>query len=269
MDRSPWGDARRAAMLVLETLPPVRRVRRWDYERRRFRHWPNACLGVFADFDEARRAAPGRTGYDHPEMAGMYDDRIGHVRPEDYPAIYWLQRVLPRASSVFDLGGHVGIAYYSYARYLDHPPELRWVVCDVPAVIERGAALARERGAAQLRFTGRFEDAAGCDVLLAEGSLQYLEPDLATLLAGLAARPRHIIVTKTPMLAGRQFVTLQNTHHSYNPYRVFDRQRFVDSLLGIGYELVDSWEDPGLSCRVPYRPGHSVGRYTGLYLRSR
>jgi putative methyltransferase (TIGR04325 family) len=258
----------RAAMRALEAVPPVRRLRRWDYERRRFPLWANACLGVFDTFDEARRAAPGRTGYDHPEMARMYDDLIGRVRAADYPAMFWLQRALRSGSTVFDLGGHVGIAYYSYLPHLDRPPDLRWTVCDVPAVVERGRALARERGAAQLHFTSRLDDVAGSDVVLASGSLQYVETDVATLLAGLTPRPRHVIVNRTPMLRGRQFVTLQNTQFSYNPYRLFDRERFIEGLSEAGYELVDSWENTDITCVMPYHREASEVRFTGMYLRT-
>jgi putative methyltransferase (TIGR04325 family) len=254
-------------MLALEVVPPVRRLRAWDYGPRRSLRWPGACMGVYADFDEARRAAPGRTGYDHPEMATMYDHMIDRLRPDDYPILFWLQRVLRPGSSVLDLGGHVGITYYAYAAYLNLPPDLRWTVCDVPAVIERGAAMARERSAAQLGFTSRLDDAAGCDVLLAAGSLQYLETDLADRLGALPDRPRHLLVSKTPMLDGLQFVTLQNTHHAYNPYRLLDRRAFVEGLSRLGYRLVDSWENPGYSCAIPYHPECAVDRYTGMYLR--
>jgi putative methyltransferase (TIGR04325 family) len=134
-------------------------------------------------------------------------------------------------------------------------------------VVERGAAMARERGAGQLHFTTRIDQAAGCDVLLAAGSLQYLETDLAASLGELSTRPRHILVNKTPMLEGRRFVTLQNTMHAYNPYRVLDRRAFVDGLSRLGYRLVDSWENPGFSCVIPYHPECTVDGYTGLYLR--
>jgi len=71
------------------------------------------------------------------------------------------------------------------------------------------------------------------------------------------------------MLRGRQFVTLQNTQFSYNPYRLFDRGLFVDGLSEAGYELIDSWENAEITCVMPYHREGSEVRYTGMYLRLR
>jgi putative methyltransferase (TIGR04325 family) len=71
------------------------------------------------------------------------------------------------------------------------------------------------------------------------------------------------------MLPNRQFVTLQNTQHTYNPYRVFDRERFVDGLSAAGYQLVESWENAEISFVMPYHPDGSRVRYTGMFLRLR
>jgi putative methyltransferase (TIGR04325 family) len=244
-------------------------IRRWDYRRRRFPRSPDSYLGVYGSFEEARRAAPGRTGYDHGEMAGIYDDRMQQLFPYDYPVLFWLQRILTRGSQVFDFGGHVGVTYYAFAKLLEYPADLRWVVCDVPAVIERGAALASEQGARQVEFTDNPDLCEGSDVLLALGVLQYLETDLADHLAKLKTRPRHIIVNKTPMIDGEPYLTLQNTFNSYNPYRVLDRAAFIGSLALLGYEVVDSWLNPSLKCSVPYQAEQAVDAYTGVYLRAR
>jgi len=74
----------------------------------------NLYRGVFRDFTDARRSAPDQalTGYDHSEAARMYDGRLARVFPSDYPVMFWLAKLFPPGVSVFDLGGHVGIAYY-------------------------------------------------------------------------------------------------------------------------------------------------------------
>ena len=141
-------------------------------------------------------------------------------------------------------------------------------MCDVPAVVESGAALAAEEGAAdRLRFTTAFADASGADVLLAAGSLQYVETPLAELLGGLASPPAHILINKTPTHATREFVTLQNIGLAFCPYRIHRRDALPASLQAIGYELVDSWENADLRCEVPFHPDAGPIVYVGHYFR--
>ena len=44
------------------------------------------------------------------------------------------------------------------------------------------------------------------------------------------------------------------------------RGPFVDGLVALGYELVDSWRD-GRVLDVPFHPECRVSSYSGLYLR--
>src|SRR5436305_1048893 len=107
-----------------------------------------SCRGVFATYAECAAAAPESRplGYDNDDAAAMYRDRLDKVYPGDYPMIHWLGRAFESGSRrVFDLGGHVGIAYYAYRRYLDYPASLSWQVHDVAAVMASGRRLAGER----------------------------------------------------------------------------------------------------------------------------
>lgn len=252
----------------VRVAPPVLAILRLRYDRQ-FRRWPGAFRGVFPDFASARASAPRGmpVGYDAPKMTAIYDDRLDKVWPTDYPSMLWIQTALPELHTIFDFGGHVGISFYGFSRYLHFPPVLRWMVCDVPSVVERGRRLATERGAGALSFTTRFEDADGADVLHASGSLQYLEEPLGAMLDRLASPPRHLLLNKLPLHDGPAFVTLQHTVNAYNPYRVFNRQEFIGALTVRGYQLIDSWDDLDRSCVVPYRPGYAVHAYSGLYLR--
>ena len=261
--------SRRALDLVLDS-PFVLALQRLRYERR-YRQWPGAFRGVYPDFAAAIAAAPSEMplGYDSEEMASLYLDLHDRVWPTDYPTMLWLQKALPGIRKLFDLGGHLGISFYGFSRYLAFPASLRWLVCDVPAVVEKGRELARTRGAERLEFTTRQEECDGAEVLHASGSLQYLEAPLEALLDRLARPPGHLFLNKLPLHDGPAFVTLQHTVHAYSPYRVFNREQFIAGFTTRGYELVDSWDDRERSCVVPYFPGHAVGRYTGLYLRRR
>jgi putative methyltransferase (TIGR04325 family) len=243
---------------LLRTVHRARFVRGWDQ---------NGYSGAYATFEAAKAAAPpGKpVGYDHPEMAAYYRDRLDVREAEDYAPMYWLARARPRR--VFDLGGHVGVTYHAFARALDLPPEAVWTVCDVPAVVEAGREVAARRGATALRFTTRQDDADGADVLLASGSLQYLpEHALQALLGRLERRPAHVIVQRTPLHATRSFVTVQATGFAFCPYTVASRPAFVAGMESLGYALVDAWT-VDRSLEVPLEEGTRVERYAGLYFR--
>jgi putative methyltransferase (TIGR04325 family) len=225
--------------------------------------------GVYATFDEAVKMAPKTKpiGYDNPETALMFVDNYRIINPCDYPVMFWLKEALPGARSLFDLGGNVGITFYSYQQYLQYPSDLTWIVYDVPKVTEQGEQIAAREKPDGLTFTSSLEGADGSDILLAAGSIQFVERPLADLLRELRNKPTHLLINKTPMRDGEQFVTLQALGTSFCPYHIFNRKSFVSSIREIGYELIDSWDNAEVSCHIPLHPEHSVSAYSGLYFR--
>lgn len=227
--------------------------------------------GVYASFAQALRAAPKNRplGFDLPAYAQMFDERQTRIYSYDYPVLFWLKPLLLPGVRVFDFGGHVGLQFYSYQRYLRFPEGAQWQVCDVTAVVERGRALARERGVPEgLTFSTGFHNADGADVLIAAGSLQFVEgPSLAESLASLASPPRHLLLNKVPLGDCADFVTLQNAGTSFVPYHVYERKAFTSGLVAAGYEIVDEWEDRVHSCLIPFHHDHDVPHHSGLYLR--
>jgi putative methyltransferase (TIGR04325 family) len=230
----------------------------------------NEVRGVYATFAEAAAAAP-RTkpmGYDSADAGRWYADKLTGVQLEDYPVLYWLKSALADSSSLFEIGGHVGVAYYGFSLVLEYPREFTWTILDVPSVMAAGEALARERGRTNLRFAHDGASAArGGDVVLAAGALQYLETDLATIVAGFQYRPKHVLINVTPVYDGPTFVTIQNVGSVYCAYRIFNRGEFVGSLESIGYRLVDSWAKPR-RFRVPGHPDKAFDHYSGFYFRA-
>lgn len=207
-------------------------------------------------------------GFDHEESATLYDERMGKLYPSDYPALFWLREALQDARSVFDFGGHVGISFYAYDEPLALGDDVRWMVCDVPKIAARGRELAAKNGATRLEFCTAFSSCEGYDALLCSGSLHFVEPTLATMLAGVSKRPRHLVVNKLPLTDGEPFVTLQNTVHSFNPYKVQNRRQFEDGLSALGYEMKDAWENADMSCHIPLHRERTVERYSGFYFRA-
>lgn len=237
---------------------------------RRARNFPNnvnGVLGVFSSFAQASGASPrnGRLGYDTQEHSTMYDSRIGKLYIYDYAVAFWLSQILPQVKTVFDLGGHKGELYYGFSQRLDLA-EIVWRVCDVPTTVREGARYARQRQCNALTFTDSPQDGDGCDLLIASGVLQYLEDDLASIVRKWQKQPRFVIVNITPMYDGEEYITLQNTQLSYNPYRVFNRTKLISSLTQLGYELHDDWRTER-SLNVPFHPERYVESYQGFLLR--
>ncbi len=268
--RETMRGAARGVVDAVRWSRPVRAVREWR-EAGLFSRWPGRFHGVFETFAQAAAAAPrgARLGYDSPEMAGMYREHLERVFENDYPVLLWLSRSFEEgARSVFDYGGHTGLKFFSFAKYLRYPDGLRWVVCEVPAVVSDGRRLAQMRGApGGLAFTIIPEDGNGHDILLASGSLQYVEEPVAVRLARLQSPPRHLLLNKIAAYSGPAYVTLQNTMHAYNPYCVYNRGELLNSLYQLGYALVDEWEDLEHSVRMPLNPDREVPHYSGYYLR--
>lgn len=251
-------------------LPLLRQMRERRYTRRFASARAAGCyLGKHASHRAAAGAAPSQLpiGYDNPDAGRMYVERLSRVYPADYPMLFWLNRLLPDTSRVFDLGGHVGIAWYAYQQFLRYPTGLRWTVYDMPAVIAEGARLASERGARTLDFTPRIDDGDGADVLIAAGSLQYMEEQLNDVLMRWSSRPRHLLINKTPTHESEEYYTLQNIGASYCPYRIAHVDRLPAALGAMGYEQVDRWECAELHCTVPFAPGANPITYRGWYFR--
>jgi putative methyltransferase (TIGR04325 family) len=197
----------------------------------------------------------------------MYDDRFDTVQPADYPVMLWLDRALRQgARRVFDWGGHVGLLYYGYRKYLAYPDGFRWQVQDVPSVILQGRELAEKNGVSQgLSFTGSVQDADGCDFLLASGSLQYLDGiTLWSELSRMAKKPSWVVVNKLPLSSGDTFYTLQNIGTAFCPYRIFNEREFIGAVEAQGYRVVDRWYNPDCACELPLNPERNVKWYSGL-----
>lgn len=249
-------------------------IRAWSasrYERRFAANTSeNLFRGVFRSFEQAAASAPASRpiGYDHPEPAAMYRQRMKELYPTDYPVLFWLSQYLQGgARNLFELGGHVGVSYYSYQKVLRYPAELRWTVHDVPTVMERGRALASNVDSlGKLLFAPDFAQAAGADVFLAMGVLQYLPQTLAERLRSLSRLPPVLLLNLTPLHPQASYFTLQSIGTAFCPYRIDREDEFVASLQRLGYRLRDAWVNPDKSCRIPFHADRSLSYYRGYCL---
>lgn len=253
-------------------LPPLRylHARIYDREFARVVPWARRFRGVYATFDEAVRAAPATkpVGYDNPSAASFMEPS-GALLPSDYPVLFWLEKTLADSSRLLDIGGYVGISYYTYRNYLRYPEDLEWMIQDVPAVTAAGMEIAKSQDSRGLSFTTDITPALRPQTVLAAGSLQFIQDDFAGLLLRMGALPTHVIVNKTPLTDLPEFVTLQDLGPAVCAYRIFNRAKLVQSVEAIGYRLVDSWPNLDFSCRIPFHPERTVASYSGLYFQLR
>ncbi|MCC6245611.1 MAG: methyltransferase, TIGR04325 family [Gemmatimonadaceae bacterium] len=256
-----------SSLPAIFNLPPLRAMRKARFQRRfATPAGGGACRGVFNTFADAARSAPptAAVGYDSPDAGAMYRDRLDRLFPSDYPAVYWLRRWGTSLQHVVDLGGHVGVSYYAFRVYLEPSTLPAWTVCDVPAVVTAGRALAVQRDAADLSFVERLDECAAASVLFAAGSLQYLEQPLPELLHQLPALPPFVLVNKLPTHATRTFVTLQHIGVGYCPYRITAADALIEQLAPLGYRLLDRWSNPDLTCVVPFEDDTAPISYSGF-----
>lgn len=230
----------------------------------------NSFSGVYASFAQAADAAPKARpiGYDAAKSEDWYLGKFNTVLLEDYPVLFWLRSAFEDSHSLFEIGGHVGVAYYGFAQVLSYPADLVWTICDVPTVVAAGEALARERGRTNLRFVIDPAQSEGSDIVLAAGALQYVDaPGLAQTIAAFRHRPKHVLINTTPVYDGPAFVTLQNIGTAYCPYRVFNRKELLRSMKSLGYSLVATWQKER-AFRIPGHAERSFDHYSGFYFRA-
>lgn len=255
---------------ILDT-PPALALRKARFDRFFERNDElNLFRGVFKTFAEAQASAPKTKGigYDNAASAAMYKERLSRVYPGDYPMLFWLRPLLENARTIFDWGGHIGIHYHAYRRYLTYPNGLRWIVSEVPAVVEAGRAYAKEVGAPGLEFTSDLSGYDGADVLLSAGALQYIESPLPwTSLDALKNPPKHLLINKLPLSNLQRFTTLQATGRAFHPYWIFGEHELLGEFKQRGYELVDRWDTYEHKAHIPFHPEHSLPHYFGVYLR--
>lgn len=251
-------------------IPPVRKALIRSYKRQ----FDTACgcvrifYGIYPNFPAALRDIPASRlrGHDSEAAALRVAETRRQVQPPDYPVMFWLQNLLPHCRLLFDLGGGLGISYFSYRRFLRYPDGLNWLINELPSVAALGARMASAEPGVALRYTTSMENLARADILLAEGSLQLIERPFE-LLRSISCLPPHILINKVPVGGAPAAATLHNFGPALCAYHLFNRVQFVDEFRSLGYEVHDEWATPELSARIPYFPEYSIRSYTGFYFR--
>jgi putative methyltransferase (TIGR04325 family) len=266
------------ALDTVAEMGPVRELRRRSFEKQFVRHVEggyggNLYRGVFATFEEAQKSAPPSKpiGYDNQAAADLYVERTRRVYASDYPAMLWLEKLFQSgAKTVFEFGGHIGVAYYAYRKYVTYPPGLKWCVHDVPAVVARGRELAAKMDTHRaLSFADSYRECEGFDVYFSAGALQYHPKTLAEMLSELRTLPRYVLLNLIPLHPSATFYTVQSMMTSYSPYRISQYGKYMEDLVKLGYTQRDVWENPDKRCEIAFDKEHSIDRYYGCVFERR
>lgn len=266
---------------LIKQIPFIKKIHRQRQEQKyqeKFASDAYGCFwGVFETFEQAQQAAPQTKtiGYDNTELAQEYQKMLETdnweggsrtIASYDYPVLFWLKSAFEQGhTTLFDFGGCVGIHFYTYSKYLTYPRNIKWTICDVPEIIKVGKLIAEKREIDNLLFTSISTEVNGKDILLASGSLQYVD-SISEMLSNVE-KPKHIIINRLPLYEGKKFVTLQNGGKVFYPQYVFNKADFIREMEDINYQLIDIWEDRVDSCKIPFHPERSVSFYSGLYFK--
>lgn len=226
--------------------------------------------GIFSTYEEAQShiRKSYRTGWDNLESSRLWLNHYDMIQPTAYSAFFWIQSILRESDCLLDYGGSIGLSYYGYTERVDLPKGVTWNIVEVPSVAEAGRQTAKKNHATGLVFYDDLRKAPPSKVFFSAGAIQYIPDAVPGFLEKLAAFPVHIILNKVPLTdRTRSFWTIQNFGASISPYRVYNREEFRGYFRDYGYEAVDSWEVPELSCDIPFYPQHAIPRMTGLYFR--
>ncbi|RZI83552.1 MAG: methyltransferase, TIGR04325 family [Rubrivivax sp.] len=258
----------------VKKLPGIEALRR----RRHLAHFFSsrgygAHYGVFSSFEQARDWLPKTGEFDRPEFSEEYlGVRTQRVFAYDYPVMFWLKMAFAQgATSVFDIGGSVGVHYYAYSKFLDYPEQLHWTVCELSHAVRLGRELAVKEDARQLHFTESMAPAEiAADVLIMAGTLEFIEDwRFGDFLRRCQRRPNHILLNKLPLHNGDDFVSTQHIcAGAFAPHHVFNRAKFIESVEREGYRLVDAWDVPDRSFFMPGHPDKSFDTYSGLHFQA-
>ncbi len=256
----------------LTRIPGIKHVLELSYHRQfdRARSHQRIFRGLYRNFPQAMAAIPsGRSvGFDNEVSASRLLAELNTIALSDYPMMFWLSKILCPGVTLFDLGGYVGTSYYSYRSRLAFPESLTWIVCDVPSVVALGRRLAAEQSVEQLRFTTGYDQLERADILIAAGSIHFIEHPFQAF-ENARTLPPHVLLNKVPVYNKPSMVTLQNMGTAFCPNHLFNRDELINTITDLGYKVVDSWKINDHSCDIPFFPDYSISSYSGFYFTRR
>jgi putative methyltransferase (TIGR04325 family) len=240
------------------------------YSTRHFRGDLSRYRGVYNSYSEALAAVKKTmlAGYNQEKIVGAYYETMCEVVLWDWPIIYYLKDLMPQYQVLLDAGGHMGTKYRAFRKYLPESQTNRWIVYDLPHVVQEGRVRAKSENLSNLEFIDDMNSAPKVDLLLASGLLQYLDIPFHAFLESMKALPQHLLLNKVAVHDLQDIYTLQTVHGAEVPYCIRNMNDFAFSLGKLGYEIVDKWHIDELN-HVVYSglnryESNSIGMYCML-----
>ena len=254
----------------IRTFPGILQWRKNKYKKKfSLNDNHNLFYGVYKSFNDARTHIPSTkpVGYNHKAAANMYSNLVERIRLVDYPVIFWMNEIIDENSVVFDFGGHIGIRFYSYSKYISFPEKFQWYVYDLPSIIKEGKKIAAEKGEERILFTDKINLSGKENIFFASGSLQYFEEPVYSIINKNNLSPKHVIINGFPLHEKHEFVTINNMGTAYCPYKIYNKDKFIKKMIENGYELVDIWNNTARdkNCHIPFNDDYNGSIYYGLY----
>jgi len=261
---------KRLSKSALSVGKPIYKTK--EFIRRNFSWLNNSARfqGAFKSRESAVSAVPTHmlVGYNHEPVASVSFDKMCEIALWDYPVMFWLRRLLRESGCVLDAGGHMGTKYRAFRRHLRlEEKKIRWIIYDLPAIVNQGEKRALEEGLNKLEFIDTLSHAPGVDVMLVSGLLQYLDISFPDLVCQMRSLPQHIIVNKVALREEETIFTLENFGVALVPYQIRNRQLFLKEIDEMGYTITDEWEIPSLSHVIPSHSDAGRSQSAGFYLK--
>jgi putative methyltransferase (TIGR04325 family) len=238
----------------ISQVPLLRVIGKLTYKRIFLRSGRGRFYGVFNTVEEAKSfmADSKPTSYADVDLTETNIESFMSMHLFDYPVMAHLMMGLSEIKHLIDFGGHIGVKYYVYQRYIPSLKEVNWKVIDVPFCVERGLREASRRNVKNLSFCTDLSEATNCDALLVSGSIQYVGKPLGDLLDSMKNLPQTIIFNKLPLHGGPDFYTIENFGKAKVIYHIFNKDNFEAQLRSRHYSKADEWVIESRDIFIPF-----------------
>ncbi len=231
--------------------------------------------GIYQSFEQARKSIPATAqDYDNANrISSEYKTQERKVtecsfRNHDYPLLFWLSKVLNKATGVIELGGSIGQFYYSAKRLVDFPENFQWQIAELPEAVSLGTELAHGCNEKQLSFidSGQIANSAPANIFISSGAIQYINQNLVDILVSLPSMPEYILIHDLPVHSKQSFWTTQRLEYCEVAYHVYFLDKFLEDLKKLGFELIAQW-DWLRPMEIPFHKEFNLKSLQGFYFK--
>lgn len=232
--------------------------------------------GVFSSYQQAHASAQTQLSPEYDVINKTKGKNLENELPVldkrvldiDYPLLFWLSQIMQPSDRILELGGSIGQGFYSFEKYFPYPDNIRWVIAELPAAVDAGFQISKQRSETRLEFVDskQINTTDKADIFITAGTLQYMEPSAASIITTLKGLPAHVLIHNLPVHKTEKFWTLQYLEVCEVPYFINSLEGIVGEMETAGYQLIDTWKNPR-NVEIPYHLDKCIKGYFGFYFR--